>query len=45
MEANENKKKEITGYTYGIRYDSFIPLSIMLIQELVKRVEALERRS
>ena len=41
----KNKKKEITGYTYGIRYDSFIPLSIMLIQELVKRVEALERRS
>lgn len=41
----KNKKKEITGYTYGIRYDSFIPLNIMLIQELVKRVEALEKRS
>lgn len=39
-----NKKKEITGYTYGIRYDSFIPLSIMLIQELINRVEALEER-
>ena len=41
----KNEKKEITGYTYGIRYDSFIPLNIMLIQELVKRVEALEKRS
>lgn len=38
----KNKKKEITGYTYGIRYDSFIPLSIMLIQELIQRVEKLE---
>ena len=38
----KNKKKEITGYTYGIRYDSFIPLNIMLIQELIKRVEKLE---
>lgn len=38
----KNKKKEITGYTYGIRYDSFIPLNIMLIQELLKRVEKLE---
>lgn len=37
-----NKKKEIIGYTYGIRYDSFIPLNIMLIQELLKRVEKLE---
>ena len=37
-----NKKKEITGYTYGIRYDSFIPLNIMLIQELIRRVEKLE---
>ena len=38
----KNKKKEVTGYTYGIRYDSFIPLNIMLIQELLKRVEKLE---
>ena len=38
----KNKKKEITGYTYGIRYDSFIPLNIMLIQELIRRVEKLE---
>lgn len=41
----KDKNKKITGYTYGIRYDSFIPLNIMLIQELVKRVEALEKRS
>ena len=40
----KNKKKEITGYTYGIRYDSFIPLSIMLIQELMHRVKVLEER-
>ena len=39
-----NKEKEITGYTYGIRYDSFIPLNIMLIQELFRRVEKLEER-
>lgn len=38
----KNKRKGITGYTYGIRYDSFIPLSIMLIQELIQRVEKLE---
>lgn len=38
----KNEKKEITGYTYGIRYDSFIPLNIMLIQELIRRVEKLE---
>lgn len=37
-----NKEKEITGYTYGIRYESFIPLNIMLIQELIRRVEKLE---
>lgn len=41
----KDKNKKITGYTYGIRYDSFIPLNIMLIQELMKRVEALEKRS
>ena len=40
----KNEKKEITGYTYGIRYDSFIPLNIMLIQELFRRVEKLEER-
>lgn len=38
----KDKNKKITGYTYGIRYDSFIPLNIMLIQELLKRVEKLE---
>lgn len=40
----KNEQKEITGYTYGIRYDSFIPLNIMLIQELFRRVEKLEER-
>ena len=40
----KNKKREITGYTYGIRYDSLIPLNTMMIQELVQRVEALEKR-
>ncbi len=39
-----NKAREITGYTYGIRYDSLIPLNTMMIQELVQRVEALEKR-
>nr|DAM77265.1 MAG TPA: endosialidase chaperone [Bacteriophage sp.] len=34
----------ITGYTYGIRYDSLIPLNTMMIQELERRVTALERR-
>ena len=38
----KDKNKKITGYTYGIRYDSFIPLNIMLIQELLRRVEKLE---
>lgn len=38
----KDKNKKITGYTYGIRYDSFIPLNIMLIQELIRRVEKLE---
>ena len=40
-----DKNHNITGYTYGIRYDSLIPLNTLMIQELVKRVEALERRS
>lgn len=40
-----DENHNITGYTYGIRYDSLIPLNTFLIQELVKRVEALERRS
>lgn len=39
------KNHNITGYTYGIRYDSLIPLNTLIIQELVKRVEALEKRS
>ena len=40
-----DENHNITGYTYGIRYDSLIPLNTLMIQELVKRVEALERRS
>ena len=40
-----DENHNITGYTYGIRYDSLIPLNTFLIQELVKRVEALEKRS
>ena len=40
-----DKNHNITGYTYGIRYDSLIPLNTMMIQELARRVEALERRS
>lgn len=40
-----DKNHNITGYTYGIRYDSLIPLNTLMIQELVKRVKALEKRS
>lgn len=40
-----DENHNITGYTYGIRYDSLIPLNTLIIQELVKRVEALEKRS
>lgn len=40
-----DENRNITGYTYGIRYDSLIPLNTLMIQELVKRVEALEKRS
>lgn len=39
-----NENHEITGYTYGIRYDTLIPLNTMMIQELVKRLDALEKR-
>ena len=39
-----NEKHEITGYTYGIRYDTLIPLNTMMIQELVKRLDALETK-
>lgn len=31
-------------YTYGIRYDDIVPLNTMMIQELVRRVTALEER-
>lgn len=40
-----DENHNITGYTYGIRYDSLIPLNTLMIQEIVKRVEALEKRS
>ena len=39
-----NENHEITGYTYGIRYDTLIPLNTMMIQELVKRLDALETK-
>lgn len=39
-----DEEGHITGYTYGIRYDSLIPLNTMMIQELERRVTALERR-
>lgn len=39
-----NENREITGYTYGIRYGTLIPLNTMMIQELVKRLDALEKR-
>ena len=32
-------------YTYGIRYDDIVPLNTMMIQELVRRVTALEEGS
>lgn len=32
-------------YTYGIRYDDIVPLNTMMIQELARRVTALEERS
>lgn len=40
-----DENHNITGYTYGIRYDSLIPLNTLMIQELAKRVEVLEKRS
>ena len=39
-----NENHEITGYTYGIRYGTLIPLNTMMIQELVKRLDALETK-
>lgn len=40
----ENLSKKGT-YTYGIRYDDIVPLNTMMIQELIRRVTALEERS
>ena len=39
-----NENHEITGYTYGIRYDTLIPLNTMMIKELVKRIDAIETK-
>ena len=39
-----NENREITGYTYGIRYGTLIPLNTMMIQELVKRIDAIETK-
>lgn len=39
-----NENREITGYTYGIRYDTLIPLNTMMIQELVKRIDVIETK-
>ena len=39
-----NENHEITGYTYGLRYDAIIPLNTMMIQELVKRLDAVETK-
>ena len=39
-----NENHEITGYTYGIRYGTLIPLNTMMIQELVKRLDAIETK-
>ena len=39
-----DEEHNIVGYTYGLRYDAIIPLNTMMIQELVKRLDALEKR-
>ena len=39
-----DEEHNIVGYTYGLRYDAIIPLNTMMIQELVKRVDALETK-
>lgn len=37
-----DEEHNIVGYTYGLRYDAIIPLNTMMIQELVKRLDAIE---
>ena len=39
-----DEKHNIVGYTYGLRYDAIIPLNTMMIQELVKRIDAIETK-
>ncbi len=39
-----DEEHNIVGYTYGLRYDAIIPLNTMMIQELVKRINALETK-
>ena len=39
-----DEEHNIVGYTYGLRYDAIIPLNTMMIQELIKRVDALETK-
>ena len=39
-----DEEHNIVGYTYGLRYDAIIPLNTMMIQELVKRLDALETK-
>ena len=39
-----DEEHNIVGYTYGLRYDAIIPLNTMMIQELVKRLDAIETK-
>ena len=39
-----DEEHNIVGYTYGLRYDAIIPLNTMMIQELVKRIDAIETK-
>ena len=39
-----DEEHNIVGYTYGLRYDAIIPLNTMMIQELVKRLDAVETK-
>jgi hypothetical protein len=38
-----SKKGKIKGYEYGLRYSEFIALNTFMIQQLISRVEVLER--
>ena len=39
-----DEEHNIVGYTYGLRYDAIITLNTMMIQELVKRLDAIETK-